>query len=35
MDFLIIAGLCEWVESPEEVDELLPAPSSISRTTAG
>jgi hypothetical protein len=35
MDFLVIAGLCEWVETPEEVDELLPAPSGINRTTAG
>jgi hypothetical protein len=35
MDFLIIAGLCEWVETPEEIEELLPAPSSINRTIAG
>jgi phosphatidylserine/phosphatidylglycerophosphate/cardiolipin synthase-like enzyme len=35
MDFLIIAGLCEWLETPEEIEELLPAPGRINRTVAG
>jgi len=26
MDFVLLTGLCEWPETPEEVDELLPPP---------
>jgi hypothetical protein len=26
MDFVVLAGLCEWPETPAEVDELLPPP---------
>jgi hypothetical protein len=26
MDFIMLAGLCEWPTTPEEVDELLPPP---------
>jgi phosphatidylserine/phosphatidylglycerophosphate/cardiolipin synthase-like enzyme len=26
IDFVLLSGLCEWPESPEEVDKLLPPP---------
>lgn len=31
VDFLLLPGLCEWVETTEELDALLPAPSSLRR----
>jgi hypothetical protein len=31
MDFLLLPGLCEWVDSQEELDALLPPPSSTRR----
>jgi hypothetical protein len=31
MDFVMLAGLCEWPETPEEVDELLPPPGWLMR----
>jgi hypothetical protein len=35
MDFLQLPGLCEWVETTEELDALLPPPSSMVRALAG
>jgi hypothetical protein len=32
MDFLLLPGLCEWVETIEELEALLPAPSTMRRT---
>jgi hypothetical protein len=32
MDFLLLPGLCTWVDSVEGLDELLPAPSGTRRT---
>jgi len=31
LDFVILAGLCEWPVTPEQVDELLPPPSWLVR----
>lgn len=31
VDFLLLPGLCEWVETPEQLDALLPAPSTVRR----
>jgi hypothetical protein len=31
MDFLLLPGLCEWVDSQEKLDALLPPPSSTRR----
>jgi hypothetical protein len=31
LDFVLLAGLCEWPATPEQVDELLPAPSWLMR----
>ena len=35
MDFLLLPGLCEWVETTEELNSLLPAAGSITRALAG
>lgn len=35
MDFLLLPGLCEWVETTEELDALLPPPSAMTRALAG
>jgi len=32
IDFMLISGLCEWVETVEQLDALLPPPSGISAT---
>jgi phosphatidylserine/phosphatidylglycerophosphate/cardiolipin synthase-like enzyme len=34
VDFLFIAGLCEWVDTQEELDALLPPPSGMTRSMA-
>jgi hypothetical protein len=34
VDFLFIVGLCEWVDTQEELDALLPPPSGMTRTMA-
>jgi hypothetical protein len=31
MDFMLLAGLCEWPATPEQVDELLPPPGWFTR----
>lgn len=31
MDFMLLAGLCEWPSTPEQVDELLPPPGWLMR----
>jgi phosphatidylserine/phosphatidylglycerophosphate/cardiolipin synthase-like enzyme len=31
IDFVLLAGLCEWPATPEAVDELLPAPGWMTR----
>ncbi len=35
MDFLLLPGLCDWVETTEELDALLPPPSALVRALAG
>ena len=35
LDFLMLPGLCEWVETTEELDALLPPPSGMVRAMAG
>ena len=35
IDFLLLPGLCEWVESTERLDALLPPPSGMVRGMAG
>ena len=35
IDFLLLAGLCEWVDTVEELDALLPARSGFHRTISG
>jgi hypothetical protein len=35
IDFLLLAGLCEWPETTEELDTLLPPPGGFTRSTAG
>jgi len=35
LDFLLLPGLCEWVDTTEELDALLPPPSGITRGMAG
>jgi hypothetical protein len=35
LDFLMLPGLCEWVDTTEELDALLPPPSGIVRAMAG
>jgi len=35
MDFVILAGLCEWPETPEDVDALLPPPGWFMRGMSG
>jgi len=35
MDFIMLAGLCEWPETPEEVDALLPPPGWFGRKMSG
>ncbi len=35
MDFLLLPGLCEWLETTEELDVLLPPPSGFTRGMAG
>ena len=35
LDFLILPGLCEWVETPEELNALLPPASGMTRSMAG
>ncbi len=34
VDFMILAGLCDWVETQEEFDALLPPPGGFTRTMA-
>ncbi len=35
IDFLLLPGLCEWLETTEELDALLPPPSGMIRAMAG
>ena len=35
LDFLLLPGLCEWLETTEELDALLPPPSGLTRSMAG
>jgi hypothetical protein len=35
LDFLLLPGLCEWVETTEQLDTLLPPPSGMIRRLAG
>jgi hypothetical protein len=35
LDFLLLPGLCEWVETTDQLDELLPPPSGMTRGLAG
>jgi len=35
MDFLLLPGLCEWLETTERLDELLPPPGGFTRAIAG
>lgn len=35
LDFLLLAGMCEWPETQAELDALLPPPDGFTRTTAG
>jgi hypothetical protein len=35
MDFLLLPGLCEWLETTGELDALLPPPSGMTRALAG
>jgi len=35
IDFLLLSGLCEWLETTEELDALLPPPGGFSRSTSG
>jgi hypothetical protein len=35
MDFMLLPGLCEWLETTEELDALLPPPSGFTRSMAG
>ncbi|MCH7548362.1 MAG: hypothetical protein IH969_02300 [Candidatus Krumholzibacteriota bacterium] len=35
IDFVLLAGLCEWMETPEEVDRLMPPPGWFMRGMAG
>ncbi len=35
MDFMLLPGLCEWLETTEELDNLLPPPSGFVRGMAG
>ena len=35
IDFILLPGLCEWVETTEELDALLPPPSGFTRGMAG
>jgi hypothetical protein len=34
IDFVMIAGLCDWVDTQEELDALLPPPGGFTRTLA-
>jgi len=34
-DFMLLPGLCEWLETTEELDALLPPPSGMTRGMAG
>jgi hypothetical protein len=34
IDFMLLAGLCQWPETPEELDELLPPPGGFTRRLA-
>ena len=35
MDFLLLPGLCEWLETTEQLDVLLPPPGGLTRAMAG
>jgi hypothetical protein len=35
LDFLLLPGLCEWLETTEELDALLPPPGGMTRSMAG
>jgi hypothetical protein len=35
MDFMLLPGLCEWVETTGQLDALLPPPSGMVRGMAG
>ncbi len=35
LDFLMLPGLCEWMDTPEELNEYLPPPGGWTRTIAG
>jgi hypothetical protein len=35
LDFTLLAGLCEWPTTPEEVDALLPPPGWLMRKISG
>ena len=34
LDFLLLTGLCDWPETTEEIDELLPPPGWLKRRIA-
>ena len=34
IDFVLLAGLCEWVETLDELDALLPPPGGLTRSRA-
>jgi hypothetical protein len=31
MDFIVLLGLCTWLESPEQLDQFIPPPGSLHR----
>jgi hypothetical protein len=31
LDFMLLAGLCDWAGTPERIDELIPPPGGIMR----
>ena len=35
IDFVLLPGLCEWLETTEALDALLPPPGGMTRSTAG
>jgi hypothetical protein len=35
VDFMLLPGLCEWLETTEDLDALLPPPSAMTRALAG
>ncbi len=35
LDFLLLPGLCEWLENTDQLDALLPPPGGFTRGLAG